>query len=378
VYATKKQAPVSPIPLLSASLAALLLVGCAKPVEKMEEIRPVRVMHLTGNSVNLSSEFSGEVRPRIESRLGFQVSGKVIARKVDVGSVVKRGQVLMQLDPLDLQLAQAQASAVMRAAQSNRDLAQQEKQRFQDLRDKKFVSQSALDAKATALKSAQASYDQAEAALKGQSNQTSYTQLISDADGVVTAVDAEVGQVVAPGTPVVRVAQSGAKEVQVGLPEDQVDTLRDVSDVRVRLWAAPNQTFAGKIREISPVADPATRTYLAKISIPDAGPRVKLGMTAYVSFADKSANAPIKVPLTALYQEKGVTSVWVVQNNIVTLTPVKVAGATGNDFFLAGGVTEGQMIVTAGVNSLKPNQKVKILDQEMVPQQLGAAGGAAK
>lgn len=377
VPALKKQRQISSrpfssiVPLLSALLAgAVLLAGCSKPIEKVEDIRPVRVIRLAANSIDVSAEFSGEVRPRIESRLGFRVGGKIVARKVDAGDLVKRGQVLMQLDPLDLQLAQAQAGANVRAAQSNRDLAQLEQKRFQELHDKKFVSQSALDSKETAFKSVQASVEQAQAALKGQANQAGYATLVSDVDGVVTSVDAEAGQVVAPGTPVVRVAQLGEKEVVIGIPEDKVDALRGVADVRIRLWADPQHVIAGKIREISPVADPATRTYLAKVTMQKAPPEVKLGMTAYVSFAAKSPNAIIKVPLTALFQEKGVTAVWVVEQNMVKLTPVKVAGVSGNDFLLEGGIVPGQVLVTAGVNSLKPGQKVKILDD--------VAAGASK
>lgn len=197
-----------------------------------------------------------------------------------------------------------------------------------------------------------------------ESNQTGYSALISDVDGVVTGVDAEVGQVVAAGTPVVRVAQLGDKEIVIGIPEDKVDTLRRISDVRVWIWANPNQIIPGKIREMSPIADPATRTYTAKISIPNAPPDVRLGMTAYVTFAAKTANAMIKVPLTALLQEKAATVVWVVENGAVKQVPVQLAGPAGNDILIAGGLCPGQTIVTAGVSLLKPGQKVKILGDD--------------
>ena len=278
----------------------ILLAACSRPVEKAEEIRPVRVMTLAADQVDILAEFSGEVRPRVESRLGFRVGGKIVARKVDVGSRVKRGQVLMQLDPQDLQLAQSQANAGLKAAQSNRDLAQAELRRYQELREKNFVSQAVLDGKNTAFNAAQASFEQAAAGFRNQSNQTGYTTLVANVDGVVTGVDAEVGQVVAAGAPVVRVAQSGAKEIVIGIPEGKVDLLSKVADVRVRMWANPQHSIAGTIREISPVADPATRTYTARVAIADTGDEVKLGMTAYVSFAVKTPNAMVKVPLTAL------------------------------------------------------------------------------
>ena len=383
---------LSSIAVLAMS-SVVLLAGCSKPVEKTEEIRPVRAIRLAADNVDVVAEFSGDVRARVESRLGFRVGGKIVARKVDVGTVVKRGQVLMQLDPQDLQLAQAQANAGLKAAESNRDLARAEMRRYQELREKNFVSQAVLDGKETTFKAAQASYEQALAAFRNQSNQAGYTTLVADADGVVTGVDAEVGQVVTAGTPVVRVAQAGEKEIVIGIPEGKVDTLRRISDVRVRTWARPDESFPGKIRELSPVADPATRTYTAKISIPNAPEGVKLGMTAYVAFAAKTPDAMIRLPLTALLQQKSATSVWLVENGAVKPVPVQIAGMAGNDILVAGGVSPGQTVVTAGVNLLKPGQKVKILGEDLpssddaktaakdaVPQsaQAGAGTGAAK
>lgn len=344
--------------------AVLVLAGCSKPVEKAEEIRPVRAVRFAADNVDVAAEFPGDVRARVESRLGFRVGGKIIARKVDVGTQVKRGQVLMQLDPQDLQLAQAQANAGLKAAESNRYLAKAELKRYQELREKNFVSQAVLDAKETAFKAAQAAYEQALAAYRNQSNQAGYASLMSDVDGVVTSVDAEVGQVVAAGNPVVRVARTDEKEIVIGIPEDKVDVLRKVTDVKVRTWANPNDVIPGKLRELSPVADPATRTYTAKVSIPGAPESVRLGMTAYVTFAAKSQSAMIRLPLTSLFNDKGTTSVWVVENGGVKLVPVEVAGSSGNEILVAGGLAPGQTIVTAGVNLLKPGQKVKILDED--------------
>jgi RND family efflux transporter MFP subunit len=393
VASLKKTCEITyPIPTASGAgfLAAALLislVGCSKPVEKVEEIRPVRAIVLAADKVDVIAEFPGEVRARIESRLGFRVGGKIVARKVDAGSIVKRGQVLMQLDPQDLQLVQAQANAGLKSAESNLALTKAEFNRYQDLRQKNFVSQAVLDAKEMAYKAAQATHDQALAAYKNQSNQTGYTTLVSDVDGVVTSVDAEVGQVVASGSPVVRVAQMGEKEIVIGIPEDKVDALRRITDVRVRVWANPNNVIPGKIRELSPIADPATRTYTAKVSISEAPADVRLGMTAYVAFAASTPNAMIKVPLTAIFQEKATTAVWVVENGAVRLAPVQLAAAAGNDILLAGGVSNGQTIVTAGVNLLKPGQKVKILGDDPIAKDdkkiaanigTGAAAGAAK
>ncbi|WP_371867771.1 efflux RND transporter periplasmic adaptor subunit [Duganella levis] len=351
--------------MLVATSALVLLGACSKHEEKTEDMRPVRAMLLASSDIDVNAEFSGEVRARVESRLGFRVGGKIVNRKVDVGTLVKKGQVLMQLDPQDLQLSQAQALANLRAAETNRDLAKADLKRYQELVSKSFVSQSVLDGKDSTFKAAQANVDASQAAYRGQSNQAAYAALLSDVDGVVTEVDAEIGQVVAAGTPVVRVAKSGEKEIVIGLPEDKVDVLRRIPDVQVRLWADPKNTVPGKIREISPVADPSTRTYTVKVSIPDSLAEAKLGMTAVVQFASKTPTPQIKVPLTALFYEKSATSVWLVEQGAVKLVPVTIGGVAGNDIVLASGVKPGQTVVTAGVNLLKPGQKVTILGNDL-------------
>jgi len=364
VVALKKLRPLSR-PVLTLLATTVLLAACSHPAEKTEDIRPVRVIKLTSSDIDVNAEFSGEVRARVESRLGFRVGGKIVNRRVDVGTLVRHGQLLMQLDPQDFKLSQAQALAGLRAAETNRDLASAELKRYQELRSKNFVSQAVLDAKDSTYKAAQANVDAAQAAYLGQSNQAGYTSLVADVDGVVTAVDAEVGQVVAPGTPVVRVAKTGEKEIVIGIPEDKVDALRQVPDVMVRLWANPKDSVAGKIREISPAADPSTRTYTVKVSIPESLAEAKLGMTAVVQFSSRVPVPLIKVPLTALFYEKSATSVWVVENGVVRLVPVTVGGVTGNEIVLDSGVKPGQTVVTAGVNLLKPGQKVKILGADL-------------
>ena len=346
--------------LFAFALAAALLAGCSRSEAPAADVRPVRALTLAAGGVGASAEFSGDVRPRYESRLGFRVGGKISARKVDVGTVVKKGQTLMQLDPQDLRLGQQQAQANLRAAQTNYELARADMKRYQDLRGQNFVSQAVLDQKVAAARSAQANAEAARAALREQANQTGYASLESDTDGVVTGIDAEVGQVVQAGTPVVRVARTDEKEVVIGVPEDQVDELRSVGAVKVKLWADPDRSIPGKIREVAPVADPATRTYTVKVAIP-AQEDVRLGMTAVVQLAQANAGTAIHVPLPALYQNKGATSVWVIENGAVRLVPVQVAGVSGNDVLLAGGVKPGQTIVTAGVNLLKPGQKVTVL-----------------
>lgn len=350
---------------LLAPLAAAVLAACSKPAPPAEDVRPVRVLALAAGTAGERLEFSGDVRPRYESQLGFRVGGKIVERKVDVGAIVKRGDVLMRLDPQDLRLAESQARATLRAAETERDLAQADYKRHVELRSQNFVSQALLDARQSALKAAQANVDAARAGLRGQSNQSNYTSLAADADGVVTAIEAEVGQVVQPGTPVVRVARTVEKEVVIGIPEDKVGQLRAAGEVVVRLWANEAVAIPGKIREISPVADPATRTYTVKVALPESA-EVRLGMSATVELATGGNGAAgLRLPLTALVQNKGASSVWIVEKGVVRLVPVQVVGQVRNDVLVTGQVAAGQQVVTAGVNLLRNGQKVRILTADI-------------
>ena len=364
-------------------LLALLLLGsgCSEKAVVVEDIRPVRAMIIATAGSQSVVELAGEIQPRYESRLGFRLAGKVTKRLVDVGSVVRRGQSLMQIDASDLQLAQSQAFAGVNVALSNLTLAKADLERYRELRQKNFVSQAVLDVKEATHKAALANHEQASAALKLSANQSSYAGLAADADGVVTAIEAEVGQVVSAGTPVVRLARIGEKEVRVSIPEDLVDSMRHVTDLKVRTWANQGLVLEGRLRELAPIADPATRTYTAKISIPKAGPEIRLGMTATVSFVTHATQNAIRLPLTALFNDKNKTSVWVVENGVVKLVPVIPAGAEGNEILIASGISPGQTIVTAGVNLLRPGQKVTLLGQELsanttVP--VAKAAGAGK
>ena len=350
---------------------ALLLVACSEKPPVVEDIRPVRAVQIAPAGAENVVELAGDIQPRYESRLGFRVGGKVIARQVEIGSVVKRGQLLMQIDPRDLQLSQSQANASVNAAASNLSLAKAEYERYRELRQKNFVSQAVLDAKEAAYKSALANHEQSNAALNIATNQNSYANLVADADGVVTALQAEAGQVVAAGTPVVQLARTGEKEARISIPEDQVEVVRQVKEMQVRIWANQSLVLRGQLRELSPVADPATRTYTAKISIPNAPPEVRLGMTATVRFITKADKNLIRLPLTALLNEKNQTSIWVIENGVVKSVPVQVGGVMGNEVVVASGVNAGQMIVTAGVNTLRAGQKVHVLGQELdtKPQQ---------
>lgn len=349
--------------VLPCLLALLVLGGCSREPERAPDVRPVRLLQLQSATGQSAYEFSGDVRPRIESRLGFRVGGKIAARLVDVGATVRRGQPLARLDPTDLNLAEQGSRAQYEAARTDRDLAAADLKRYNDLFAKGFISAAEQNRRQASYEAAAARLRQAEAALREQSNQTGYTVLAADADGVVTAIDAEVGQVVSAGQSVVRVAQTAEKEVAIGLPEDQVDWLRDIRDVSVRTWAEPERRLPGRVREIAAAADPVTRTYAARITVPNPPADLKFGMTAMVTFVRTGASPAVRVPLTALLQQQGSNQVWVYDSAAGTVQPVAVTlgQPIGNEIEVSSGLRPGQTIVTAGVHLLKPGQKVRPL-----------------
>jgi RND family efflux transporter MFP subunit len=359
--------------------AALALAGCGKKAEPAPEVRPVRLLQLSQHTGKTAFEFSGDVRPRVESRLGFRVGGKISARLVDVGAVVRKGQPLARLDATDLSLAEAGSRAQFDAARTDRDLAASDLKRYNELFAKGFISAAEQHRRQATYDAAESRLKQAEAGLRNQSNQTGYSVLNADADGVVTAVDAEVGQVVTPGQPVIRVAQTAEKEVAIGLPEDQVDLLRGITDVTIRTWAEPDRALPGRVREISAAADPVTRTYATRVSIPNPPADLKLGMTAVVTFVRTGATPAIRVPLTALLQEQGRNQVWIYDPAAGTVKPVQVTlgEPVGNEVEVRQGLAPGQTIVTAGVHLLKPGQKVKPMQTVAPGSSPGAAPAAA-
>ena len=334
--------------LLAAGLAATLLAGCSKPEAPAQPLRTVRVMKIDGAAVPGSLTFPGEVRARYESRLGFRLGGKLVERRVDVGAVVKRGQALARLDAQDAALNAAQAEAA-------RALAEAEAKRYRELREKNFVSQAVLDAKETALKTAAAQAGMAR-------NQAGYTTLVADRDGVVTAVEAEAGQVVAAGQTVLRVAEGSEKEVVIAVPEGDVERVRGAEGFAVMLNSLPGRSWAGRLRELSPSADPATRTFTVRISIPQADESVRLGMSARVEAKVSRGDTALRLPLSAFFTRNDQANVWVVDPAMqtVALTKVETDGVAGNEMRVKAGLQPGQLVVIAGASLLEPGQKVRL------------------
>ena len=336
---------------LGAVLAAVLAAACSKPEAPAQPLRTVRVMKIDGAAVSGGLTFPGEVRARFEARLGFRLGGKLVERRVDVGAAVKKGQVLARLDAQDVALQSGQAEA-------NRALAEAEAKRYRDLRAKNFVSQAVLDAKETALKTAEAQAGVAR-------NQAAYTTLIADRDGVVTAVEAEAGQVVAAGQTVVRVAEGNEKEIVIAVPEGEVERLRAATGFTVTLNSLPGRVWQGRLRELSPSADPATRTFAARIGVAEADDAVRLGMSASVQAKVSLRETALRLPLSAFFTRNDQANVWIVDpaTQTVKLVPVQTDGVAGNDLRVKGGLDPGMLVVTAGANLLEPGQKVRLPEQ---------------
>ncbi|RST56766.1 efflux RND transporter periplasmic adaptor subunit [Variovorax sp. MHTC-1] len=343
-------------------LAALALAGCSRPPAPEEPLRAVKVMTVGTSAYGTEAEFSAEVRARVESRLGFRVAGKITRRQAELGQHVRAGQVLAQLDPQDYRLAADAARAQQAAALTNRDLAEADLKRYRGLREQNFISAAELERRESTYKAAQAQLEQAQAQLASQGNQANYTTLVADVPGIITAIEAEPGQVVSAGTPVVRIAQDGARDVVFAVPEDRAALIKPGSAVTVRGWAGGAE-LEGKVREVAASADAVTRTYSVKVAI-DAATAPALGATVYArpQALSRTGTPVLKLPTSALRQEGQGSAVWVLDKSSMTVRsqPVQVATADGNEAVIAAGITPGTTVVVAGVHVLSPGQKVSL------------------
>lgn len=344
------------------SLVALLLVACEKPVEPPPPPRPALVAMVGKYAANNAMVLVGEVKSRFESNQGFRIKGKIIERKVDVGSTVKKGQVIARLDASDTNLGAAASMADVRAAEANYALAKSDVERQRQLVDKKFISQSALDRYEAQLKTAGARVNQAKAQAAVSGNQTRYTALVADRDGVITQIRAEPGQVVDAGEMIVQVVDTKQIEVLVAVPESRMAKLKVGDAVTVKLWASQvnnqEKTYAGKVREIAPAASANTRAFDVRVTISDPDDAVKLGMTAGVRLAQAEADEII-IPTGALTQINGKSAVWVIdKKNIANPRKVVAGQYTENGVVITSGLQAGEIVAIAGVHTLIKGQKV--------------------
>ena len=370
----------SPFGAVALVAVAFALSACSKPASTEEPLRAVKVVTVGAETMRTGAEFSGDVRARVESRLGFRVGGKMVLRPAELGQHVKPGQVLAQLDPQDYKLSAQAAQAQVAAVTTNRDLAAADFKRFKELRDQNFISGAELERREASLKAAQAQLDQAQAQLTGQGNQAAYTSLVSDVSGVITAIEAEVGEVVAAGTPVVRIAQDGPRDVVFAVPEDKVAMIPVGSTVDVRVWAS-NDVLKGVVREVAVSADPVTRTFGVKVALA-AKDTLALGTTVSVvpQALDRGKMQVIKLPTSALRKDGNTAAVWVLDSATMTvnLQPIEVATADGNDVVVASGLQPGMQVVAAGVHVLSPGQRVSLFKEKVAFAPTSSAQAAIK
>src|SRR2546429_6013173 len=344
------------------AVLAIALAGCNElAAEKVAPSRPVLVATVHYEAESPERSFVGTIKPRIETDMGFRVPGKVARRLVEVGQTVDVGQPLALLDEVDLKLQAEQAQAEFSAATGVCGQAAASEQRAKDLRAKGWTTDAQMDTARAAADEARARLNRAERSVELTKNSLSYATLVADTRGVVTATLIEPGQVVGSGQTAVRVARFAEKEAVVAIPETLVGRAKD-GVATVTLWSEADKKYTANLREVAPSADPATRTYLAKFSLPDAGDTVSLGMTATLTLADRATERVAKLPLSALYSQGGDPSLYVVdESGDVTLKPVAVKSYESNDVVLSGGVEEGAKIVALGVQKLDPTQKVRIV-----------------
>jgi RND family efflux transporter MFP subunit len=341
---------------------AVMLAGCNdKVAEKPAPSRPVLVATAHYEAETPERSFVGTIKPRIEADMGFRVPGKVAKRLVEVGQTVEIGQPLATLDEVDLKLQAEQAVAENTAATGVLVQAAASEQRAKDLRAKGWTTDAQMDSARAAADEARARLNRAERSVDLTKNSLSYATLAADARGVVTATLIEPGQVVAAGQTAIRVARFAEKEAVVAIPETLVERAKTGS-ASVTLWSEPNRKYAAKLREISPSADAATRTYLAKFSLPDVGDNVELGMTATLTLCDQKTARVARLPLSALYDAGDKPSFFVVDDaGDITLKPVTIKAYESNDVVITGGVDEGAKVVALGVQKLDPSQKVRVV-----------------
>jgi RND family efflux transporter MFP subunit len=343
---------------------AAALAGCKgeAAIEQKEPERPVKVAIVAAAPQGRTFTYSGVVRPRIESSIAFRVGGKIVERAVDVGDRVKVGQVIARLDDTDLKLAEGSAKAAVVGARTRRDVARANLERAKPLLAQQFISQASYDIRRNELDAAVSALETAEALLRQAANATGYATLTADKAGIVTAVVAEPGQVVSPGQAVVAIAEVGAIEVAIGVPEQDAGRLAVGQRAAVTLWAGAGPGVEGGIREIAGQADPASRTYAVRVAIATPAKGMRLGMTATVAIRIDREGAGVVVPLTALTEADGAPAVFVVdaERKTVRRTTVTVAGPVADGISVTGGLTAGDMVVTAGVRFLRDGMRVRL------------------
>ncbi|MBT1156503.1 efflux RND transporter periplasmic adaptor subunit [Aminobacter anthyllidis] len=362
-------------PLASLALVSLLGVGlsaCSEAkTETVEAIRPVKVVEIASMGTTRELDYSGAVKARTEMNLGFRVAGKITERVVNIGDKVKSGDLLARIDATDYQLGVSTAEANLQAAEKQVETARLVDDRAAQLFAKKFASEAQREQASLAYKQASSQRDAALSSLRQARNQVGYAELRADQNGIVTAVNADSGQVVGAGTPVVAVAVDGDKEVQIAVPELEIAQFQPGKPVKVSFWSDDKLVLDGKVREVAGSADPQSRTFSVRVSLPDDA-RVLLGMSATIEASVNNGKEFVSIPLSALANQDGKDIVWVVNDEQVHARGIKVASFADAGVQVADGLKPGDIVVAAGTQFMAENLKVKL----PTPEQRAASNEA--
>ncbi len=351
------------LPVISiVSAMALVLSGCSEEkAETTDIIRPVKVVEIAAIDTSRTLSYSGTVRARTEMNLGFRVNGKITERLVDIGQRVKSGDLLARIDPSDYELALTSAKASLDAADRQVETTELARVRAEQLFAKNVSPKAQLEQATLSYNQAVATRDSARSALDQAKNQVSYTDLKSDQNGIVTAVSADIGQVVGSGIPVVSVAVDGEKEVLVAIPETDIAQFKPGKIVTVGFWSDASLMLQGKVREVAGSAEPQSRTFAVRISLPN-DQNVLLGMTAGILASAADAQQLVSIPLSALAKKDDQPIVWTVDRTAETVhsRPVKVTDFIGDGVRIAEGLKPGDVVVAAGTQFMTEGLKVKL------------------
>ena len=346
---------------LALSVVLATLSACSREEAPPEPVRAVKIITVGAQGLQTDAVYAGEVRARVESRLGFRVGGKLTHRAVDAGQRVSAAQLLAAIDAQDYQLSAQAAQAQQVAAQTQRDVALADYKRYESLRAQGFISGAELERREASLKAAEATLVQARSQSQVQANQVGYARLQATTAGVVTALEAEVGQVLAAGQPVLRLAHDGPRDAVFNVPEQAVQAFRVGMPMLAQLTGS-TELLKGRVREVGASADPVTRTFAVKLAL-DASERLPLGVTVNVQAPQQAATVQaMTLPTTALRQEGEGTAVWVLDEASMTVQPQKVTlgPVQAQQVVIASGLKPGQKVVVAGVHVLSPGQKVTL------------------
>lgn len=363
--------PISLPSIVMLMALGLVLSGCSEEkVETKEIVRPVKVVVVADAGEARKLDYSGSVKARTEMNLGFRVAGKITERHVNIGDRVEPGDLLARIDPTDYQLAVTSAEANLVAAEKQVETTGLAKARADQLFAKNVTSKSQLEEAALAQEQAVSARDAAIASLDQAKNQVRYTDLRSDQSGIVTAVNADIGQVIGAGSPVVAVAVDGEKEAEIAVPEMDIAKFRPGQAVTARFWSDAGLVLDGKVREVAGSADRLSRTFAVRVSLPN-DQRVLLGMTATIETTGEVGHRFISVPLSALSEKDGKKIVWVVKHETGTVhaREIVVSDFSGDGVNVTQGLKPGDIVVAAGTQFMSDNLKVKLPATEALSAQ---------